>query len=287
MYRKILLPLLTGDHQMDAAASSAFQIARRFDAHVEVLYVQPDPLDVIVVMGEGLAGTMWDEALQEARTKVAVATDVARAHFEGLCRNADLPVVASVRDAQRPSASWRTMVGTLRDVLMAEARWADLVVLPMSPQGLKAGWRTVFDTALFASARPVILAPTISAAHIATTVLVAWNGSIQATRAVTAALPLLKRARHVVVAAQSGTVKSGHAQKLEDYLALHEINATVIKEIDQAGDVGEALLELSAQIGADLLVMGGYGHSRFQEWALGGTTRNIIENAALPVLMAH
>jgi nucleotide-binding universal stress UspA family protein len=122
--------------------------------------------------------------------------------------------------------------------------------------------------------------------------LVAWNASVEATRAVHSAIPLLQRSKMVDVAIfnperQAGTLFGDPpGSGIESYLARHHVKADVHRDTTDM-DVGDALLSLAAQLGSDLLVMGCYGHSRFRETLLGGATRTMLESMTVPVLMAH
>jgi nucleotide-binding universal stress UspA family protein len=117
--------------------------------------------------------------------------------------------------------------------------------------------------------------------------VIAWNGSVEAARAVSAALPLLHNAAKVTVlmfANQGGSSEPG--ADIAQYLVRHGIEVEV-KVCPPASDAGHAILSEAAKLQADLLVMGAYGHSRFREMVLGGATRTILSELPLPVLMTH
>lgn len=139
---------------------------------------------------------------------------------------------------------------------------------------------------------PVLVVPnTGSHAKIGSKVLIAWNGSLEARRAVHDAIPLLKRAEIVEVAVFNPKSRAGvHGQlpgsDISLYLARHGINVDVREEVIKS-DIGEALLSLATSLNSDLLVMGCYGHSRFRETLLGGVTHTILKSMTLPLLMSH
>lgn len=140
---------------------------------------------------------------------------------------------------------------------------------------------------LLQSGRPALVLPSageISA--VGRTVLVAWNESREAARALTAALPWLRRAAqvHAVVYGEDAQVPLA---SLRHHLQTHGIAEPVLHAGGTADDVGSRLLSLAADVGADLLVMGCYGHSRAREWIVGGATRSILASMTLPVLLAH
>ena len=175
--------------------------------------------------------------------------------------------------------------------LALQARYADLVVLSQSDPDDPVARMTpgLPEYVMLASARPVLVLP--HAGHfpvIGSEVLVAWDASTAATRALANALPLLKRARRVTVAVFNPD--NAHGQQpgadIALYLARHGINAEVMAQ-QTSIDVGEALLSLAADVDANLIVMGCYGHARVRELLLGGVTATILKSMTAPVLMSH
>ncbi|WP_426338605.1 universal stress protein [Pseudoduganella sp. S-14] len=179
--------------------------------------------------------------------------------------------------------------------LLLQARYADLVVLSQADRDDPATGGMLQDLpeqVILNCSRPVLVVPFAGAfASIGKTVLVAWDGSAQATRAVTQALPVLRGARRVVVGMidpVSGGDEHGEepGADIATYLARHGIQVEVRSE-SGTGEAGEALLAMADKVGADLLVMGAYGHPRYREIMLGGATRTVLASATLPVLMSH
>lgn len=142
------------------------------------------------------------------------------------------------------------------------------------------------------SACPVLLVPYSSMAKgMGERVLIAWNGSLEAKRAVAHALPILQGAKIVQIISfstlQLANVFGDHpAADLAAYLARHDVKVESMQE-ETSSDAGEALLSLAANLSSDLLVMGCYGHSRLREILLGGATRTVLNSATIPVLLAH
>ncbi|PHV38406.1 universal stress protein [Janthinobacterium sp. BJB304] len=183
------------------------------------------------------------------------------------------------------------------------ARYADLVVISQYNAKDKSPsvMRDFPAYVLLHSGRPVLIVPyapplpLLAPPAAARNVLISWNASKEASRAVTAALPLLQRAGQVHVAifdAQVHAAEHGEqpGAELVHYLARHGVEAR-LHLLDgggvRRGDIGEALLSQAADLSADLLVMGAYGHSRLRETILGGVTRTILQSMTIPVLMAH
>ncbi|MEO8154243.1 MAG: universal stress protein [Rhizobacter sp.] len=147
------------------------------------------------------------------------------------------------------------------------------------------------ESVLIESAKPALIVPhTWAVSSVGSRALVAWNASRESVRALTAALPLLQRAEHVdVVVWQDASTASSPDERgrLEQYLRLHQVPATLHWYGSMPTDAGNALLSLAADMDSDLLVMGCYGHTRARELILGGATRTVLASMTLPVLMAH
>jgi nucleotide-binding universal stress UspA family protein len=126
-------------------------------------------------------------------------------------------------------------------------------------------------------------------------VMLAWDGSREAAAAMAAAVPLLCRAESVTVTMLSGAALtpadcSAQQEELLGFLGPHRVRAGVLVRdcrADYAGDIGHALLSLADELGADLLVMGCYGHSRLRELCLGGASRTVLAETRIPTLLAH
>ena len=178
--------------------------------------------------------------------------------------------------------------------LSLQARYGDLVVVgqtdPDEP-GI-AGLRDFPEYVMMNSGRPVLLVPyTGRFETLGKKVLIAWDASMEATRAVTAAIPLLKHASLVDVAVFNPSSRPDvHGEQpgadIALYLARHNVKVNVTQQSTDI-DIGNALLSLAADRSSDLIVMGGYGHSRFREILLGGATRTVLQTMTVPVLMSH
>jgi nucleotide-binding universal stress UspA family protein len=192
------------------------------------------------------------------------------------------------------AGSWeaRLVADDPEGALVLLARFADLVVLSQTDPGnaVSGAVRDLPEYVILNAARPVLLLPYAAAVgKLGGKALVAWNGGLEATRALGQALPLLRAASDVLVAQFETTDEPalrGQADDLRAWLARHGVPARVEAQ-HGAIDAGNALLSLAAQQQASLLVMGGYGHTRFRELVLGGVTRTVLKSMTAPVLMAH
>ncbi|HEX6137308.1 MAG TPA: universal stress protein [Casimicrobiaceae bacterium] len=190
---------------------------------------------------------------------------------------------------------FRAPAGDALDAARAHARCADLAILGQpDPEDENADFsRRLAEDVMLGSGAPVLMVPyAASMAEPGTNVLIAWDGGREAARAVRDALPLLAAASRVTVVSaargREGADAMAHAQaRLRAYLAAHGIVAHV-KGIEGSGsEAAERLLSQVADVGADLIVMGGYGRARAREFVLGGATRTMFESMTVPVLMSH
>jgi len=172
--------------------------------------------------------------------------------------------------------------------LALAGRYADMLVLGQTEPGAPAlPGGDLAAHVLLACPRPLLVVPYIQRETApGSRVLVAWNGSAEAVRALVAALPLLRRADSVTVAGFGAPDEPAADPQLLPYLARHGIAAQLVAESPRL-DSGEPLLSLAADCGADLLVMGGYGRARLSELLLGGVTRSVLQSMTIPVLMTH
>ncbi|WP_426107705.1 universal stress protein [Massilia sp. TSP1-1-2] len=177
--------------------------------------------------------------------------------------------------------------------ISTHARYCDLVVISQSAYDeFTPRLRTDFpEYVVLNCARPVLVVPAKGAiGEVGTRITVAWNGSSNAVRAITSAIPMLQRAQAVnlVVLNSEGGDQHGDTPGADIalYLARHGIRVDVTAA-QAGGDAGESLLSLAADQGADLIVMGAYGHSRFSEILLGGASRTALLTSPIPLWMAH
>ncbi len=181
------------------------------------------------------------------------------------------------------ATQWHVMAGRAADVLVAYARYADLVVVG---QTIPGGDDVVGEVVL-RSGRPVLIAPHVERFPVTMErVLLAWDASREAARALRDALPLLRRAKSITILSIGPTEKSPPGADITTYLSRHKAEAALLQE-DAVGDAGAALLARARTLACDLIVMGAYGHSRLRERVLGGTTQYMMKHMSIPVLVSH
>jgi len=285
MALKDILVHLNGGPRRAAHLAVAAGLARRHDAHLTALHVIDLPQsDYLYGASMPFAGTGPERLVEEMRAEAAAAAGPIEAAFRDCLRREDL------------AGEWRMVEGDTPATLSLHARYADLLVVGQ-PNPYSAGGGSQRDavvvTALMSSGRPVLAVPFAGDFPVVGDhVLVAWNASREATRAVNDALPLLKKAGRVTILAVNprGGI-GGHgdvpAADIALHLARHGVKAEAAHTV--AADIpdGEALLSYAADIGADMMVCGGYGHSRARELVFGGVTRTLLHEMTIPVFLSH
>jgi len=275
MSYKTILVHADHDNRCAVRVEAAIHLAKQHDAHLTALYAHaPFVLPGYLMQVEKEIG-----AVQQKKSAESMAR--ARASFNNL-----------VSSMGFNNAEWLPMVKSPVDALTMQARYADLVVVgqknPSEDSNMAKG---IPAQLVLAICRPVLMVPyTGSFLSIGHRVLVAWNESREAARAITDALPLLKRADSVTLMALSrkhGAHGDIVVTDIVQYLGRHGIKVEVLSDHAADVDVGNVLLSRAADLSADLLIMGGYGHSRLREWVLGGATRTILDTMTIPVLMSH
>jgi nucleotide-binding universal stress UspA family protein len=191
-------------------------------------------------------------------------------------------------------SEWRASDTDALSVVALHARYADLVVIGQQKPDSTGGVSREFERSLPAVAgRPVLVVPyAFERRPVGRQVLVAWNASREAARAVVDALPFLMRADQVHVVAFDPQVSArAHGEEpgadIALYLARHGVKVAVSRYDAQDMDTGNLLLSRAFDLSADLIVMGAWGHSRLREFVLGGVTRTLLESMTVPVLMSH
>ena len=218
-------------------------------------------------------------------------------YLEMLRQHAEQALIPFENIAQRigvPSIEKRLSDDEATGGLSMQARYSDLIVLGQyDPDGnAPPSYANLPEYVTMNSGCPVLIVPYGGTfGSVGERVLIAWNGSIEATKAVRNAIPLLRRAKIVEVAvfnpeSQADAYGDQPGADIALYLARHNIKVDVMQEKTDL-DVGEALLSLAASLNSDLLVMGCYGRSRFREMLLGGATRTVLTSMTVPVMMAH
>ncbi len=279
-YKDLLVVLDAADDtrgRIDLAAA----LAERFAAHLVGLYPIPGPE---LPRRAGYADlAALEPVYHEWRMRALEQAEQTREAFEHAARPRGV------------TTEWRAVAEGWEADPALHARYADLAILGQrDPDNDETAFiRPRPDRVTLASGRPILVVPYTGKFESAgRCVLVAWNSSREAARAVADAMPLLAAADAVtVLAVDPHTGPDGHGDlpgaDIALHLARHGVKAQIERTVSAEVPIGEVLLSRVADLGADLLVMGAYGHSRTRELLLGGATRSILASMTIPVLMSH
>lgn len=276
--KKILVPL-EGERLDQAVLGTALAGARRFRAHVEVLYVRPDPERLMPYATLGMSASMKRSVIEAAERSGAENSGQARAAFEQFCRENDVAILDKPPAPDAVTAAWREETAHGSEALIRYGRLSDLIFVA------RTGRPETLEIALLETGRPLVVVPPEAQTSIASRITIGWNGSTEIARAIAEAMVCLASADAVTVLAARKRASS--ARELLDYLGWHGVKADL--KIFEVGSrsVGETLLEESRALGVDLLVIGGYTHARASQRLFGGVTSHVLATADIPVFMVH
>ena len=273
-----------GDGKGDNVLAHAAALALRDGAHVKVLHCRPQP-EQLLPYGVPVPGFLVDQ-LKESASKLADAEEKSlREEFIQLISTLGLEQRGPTKGVA--TASFQEAIGRQIDVIKAHGRLADVIAVAKPDRSRNLGSNTL-KAALFTSGRPVLMcpprkeAPSALAQHVA----IAWNGSIEATRAVGLAADVISGAQKVSVISAGEELHGATATDLIDYLALKGSNAE-LQRFSPRGNIGRALLAKAKAVGADMLIMGAYRESHERETLLGGNTQVVVDEAKMPILFVH
>jgi nucleotide-binding universal stress UspA family protein len=254
----------------------AADLAQGFGARLVGLHVRR-PFEMPVFFDGGFAMDdffkIYDEGVRADETEASAA-------------------FAKATKGKELATEWRAVDGYVDSELAVQARYADLVVVGQAGPEPTATPSHLPETVALTTGRPVLVVPFIGAKRPGKVVLLCWNASREAARAAADALPFLKAAQKVIVLVVNPTASAGgHGAEpgvdAATWLARHGVKVTVQRDVTPDADVGGVILSRAADHGADLIVMGIYGHSRMREMVLGGASRTLLASMTVPVFMSH
>jgi len=261
----------------NAATDYAVSLAAAFDAHLAGIAFLYDP--IVPVSG---AGYIPADVIEAQERDNAAAAKAAIDRFVAAGKRAGV--------AAEPLTLSGSFAG-VGDQFGRIARRFDLSIVGQAEPGTSAVEEIIAESALFESGRPVIVVPYIQKAPLKLDrVMLCWDGSRAAARAIADAMPLLEQAGRVeivIVANERGKKDEIEGADMGAHLARHGLNVEVKRTVLGDIDVADVILSHAADAGSDFIVMGGYGHSRLREFVLGGVTRTIFRSMTAPVLMSH
>jgi len=271
--------MAVGATQDDAEVDRAVAICDALGAHLSLLVLGVAPPPPASPYGV-VSNDIWAGDIRQGQEE---ASDRARA-LEARLAATSLSALVSSQYIDR---------GSVATLSARFARYADLTLLTPKVEGFESLQSWVMDGALFESGRPMLMLPKGPVTFPAVRrVMICWNASVEASKAVRDAIPLMKAAEEVhAVLVDPVPSFDRHGPEpgadLGAYLGRHGIEAVVHRLPREGKETGALLRRTAVDLAADLMVMGGFGHSRLRERIFGGTTTSMLKEPVVPVLMAH
>ena len=283
--RRILVPVRLdgkGENVLDHAMALAGK-----NSHIEVVHCRPGPKDLIP-FGVAVPSILREQITKSGDELADLEEKRVVQLFEDYAKSRKLKVVGvgEAHPKNAMSATFRVERGKQANIVSLRGRLADVVAVA-KPDRDRAIGRNTLEAALVNTGSLVMMCPeNAPPKRIGEKIAIAWNGSREAARAMTLALPLMAAAKKVSVMTVAGEKLELTGSHVLSYLNDHDINGEHL-EIKAGHNIGESLVAGAGTCGADCLLMGAYGSSRGRELVLGGATQHVVDHASIPVLMAH
>jgi nucleotide-binding universal stress UspA family protein len=278
-YRSLLV-LIDGDRSCDARIETAIRLAKSFDCHLSGVA----PTGLIEVPAVPGSASSLQDLYAQTWALLREQAETAAQRFRDMCRLAGLRAFDTVVDeCDRPSS------------VIRQSNCNDLLLLSRTDEpAARQPMKDLIEQLVLQSACPTLVLPGSGrTGAFGTTALVAWDDSREASRALRDALPMLRQARKVHVLSWDEADKRGprvlreRLDAVKQWLGWHGVKNVQVKlEVPTSG-ISEALLSRAADLQADLIVMGAYGHPRWAERLLGGATQDLLDKAPVPLMMTH
>jgi nucleotide-binding universal stress UspA family protein len=291
---KTVLALLSGTDSDNSILENSLRLVRPTNGHIECLRTVPDPAALIAQAAQVELGSwmILSDTVAEIEEEGKRRTKTAEANLSRFREKEKLRIATEPDGAGGVSVAWRTEIGDEFDQITKLARYHDAVVLSGGADHPGRLAEEVLGGILIGAGRPVLLVPERTVNHPINNIAIAWKDTAEAARVLTAAMPLLENARQInVLSVNESDRHAGECVNCSDavikYLGWHGCDAKGHFLIPEGRPPADVVLETARHQGADLLVMGAYGHSRVREFIFGGFTRRILKGAELPVFLFH
>lgn len=259
---------------------TAYAFAKRFDSYMEGVILEIFASDFMAV--DGFGGGWLPPSTKPAEDMVRECRDA----FEAFMKAKGVP--AADLAMNRMSCRWCDDKTLFQGSIAEYSRIFDIIVFAAPVGTVPPMQQVALETTLFESGRPILVAAPKAPATIGETVLVAWNGSTESALTVTLAMPILEKAKRVIVlTVEGGTVPGPSGHDLARYLKSNGVPAEDRVVSPGSMSTGEKILAEAVGNGCDLIIKGAYTQSRLRQMIFGGATRHILSHAPVPVFMAH
>jgi len=283
--KKMFFPIGAGE-ELEERIRGALIVAKYFNTHLEIL-TSESRVDIDNFIKNELShldSQLKDELLDGLEAMKAQTRSHEAIIFERVCKELDV-TISDEPIAGKTTARRIVKHGKMSELVCKKSKFYDLVIAATPPDGSNAA---TFEASVVCSGKPVLVIPRVMTTLKMDKILVGWNDSPESSRAITEAIPLLKKAKEVKIVSTESYTTGNHSNinDLVAYLALHEIEAT-IELIKTTFIPGEALLNSAKAGDYDMIVAGAYGRKGLKEMMLGGSAAYLLEHTTIPTLVSH
>ena len=283
--QKILVPV-RGDGKGDNVFAHAVALARRSGAHVQVTHCRSRPEDMIP-FGVAVSPVLKEQIIEQSVNLLNKQEQGLREEILALAQ-ANGAILAEPSDDDHVTVSFIEEEGRQIEVIRHHGLLSDMTAVAQPDLDRNIGTNTL-QAALFSTGRPVMMCPEAKSKipeNLGQNIALAWDGSVESSRAVMQTLSLLKSAEQVTIITNTTDTIKVSPEELSEFLAMHGVQAN-IAIISKSSNVSRSILDQAAAIGADMLVLGAYGNSKNLERVAGGVTQDVIDHATLPVVFVN
>lgn len=283
--QKILVPV-RGDGKGDNVFAHAVALARRSGAHIQVTHCRSRPEDMIPY-GVAVSPVLKEQIIEQSVNLLNKQEQGLREEILALAQ-ANGAILAEPSDDDHVTVSFIEEEGRQIEVIRHHGLLSDITAVAQPDLDRNIGTNTL-QAALFSTGRPVMMCPEAKSKipeNLGQNIALAWDGSVESSRAVMQTLSLLKSAEQVTIITNTTDTIKVSPEELSGFLAMHGVQAN-IAIISKSSNVSRSILDQAAAIGADMLVLGAYGNSKNLERVAGGVTQDVIDHATLPVVFVN
>lgn len=280
---RILVPLF-GNEEIDAITlDAASLLAKKYGALIDVRLFCRDAASTVPFVGEGLTPALMEQLCDSAQEQIDAQAEHARSVFNAWCARDGIPL-GDVAAQGSIAANFAIRQGRLPSIIVEPARVSDLTIFTCTSNNSDSDRHVLAEAVLLDALRPLLLLPEKAISTIARNIVIAWNGSAEAARAVSMSLGILKAADSVSIVTIGDSVDP---RNLAITLQSNGIAATPHVVRAKGANDTQALHEQAEKLHADLMIIGAYSHNRMREAVFGGVTRDLFEKTTVPTLMVH
>lgn len=289
MFKNIIIPF-SGNETEISSIKAGLYLAKQYDIKVTILHISPDPDKILVTEYYSMGiTTMLRKDIMKDIKKISIeqkqkAYDITTKYATDISMKLNTDSMAN----DKPGIYFDTEIGDANKIIIKKGRISDLIILGKEIQN-NSLYTNIITSTLFESGCPLIITPSIKLDMIGKTIVIAWDGSSESSRALKSAMPIYSYAKKIYILQiqeKKQISDMATAENVVNYLKSHNIKAEAIIEKNKK-NIGQVIINKTQALDADLLIMGAYTHNRIQQKFMGGATSFMLEKANIPIFMVH